>query len=498
MRVRKLLWLALLLQVSAAAYAFFLRSSSSSAEPEKPIKVAYATLLCNDLMEDAAAVLVFSLKQTGSPHDIVVLSMPGVSDDVIARLQALGARIHTVTRPVEYPWPVTQARAAIAKPCRYSKLRLWSLTEFHRIVYLDADMLVLKNLDHLFSLPELTAVADSLPPDRFNSGLMVLQPNQSTFEDMITKVHLLPSPNVGDQGFLNEYFSDWYTKGGKLHYGYNALVRVSQFSTWDAWVEPKLMVLHFSGLSKPWNVVQDPKQPSTRRYDHVWWDAYRKMLQWEAANTTRRPAFSRPQVQHTPICLGDFMAYNRDGTADVERLSLLLYFNAGGGVALEHLKQALRHYDRMNFVAKIFLVWGSPKVVPDDPEALGLRTPIDVRYSGRSSLNDKFRPIATLATACVLVVDSNVKISKAALLAALEAWKKESYRLLGFSAAAYSRAANTGNLLYEKPGRKYSIVTSSTGLLMHSDYLRAYTCHAPQVMVACRVIGKEICRCCCY
>ena len=72
--------------------------------------------------------------------------------------------------------------------CRYSKLLVWTLVRYSKIVYLDADLLILENIDDLFHRPELSAVPDMVPPNKFNSGVMVLRPNLKTFQDMMLKV----------------------------------------------------------------------------------------------------------------------------------------------------------------------------------------------------------------------------------------------------------------------------------------------------------------------
>jgi len=64
----------------------------------------------------------------------------------------------------------------------FSKLHVFGLTEFDKIVYLDADLLLLSNIDALFDALPLEGHTDSLedrpfaaasevfPPDTFNSG----------------------------------------------------------------------------------------------------------------------------------------------------------------------------------------------------------------------------------------------------------------------------------------------------------------------------------------
>jgi alpha-N-acetylglucosamine transferase len=55
----------------------------------------------------------------------------------------------------------------------YSKLRLWQqLTDYRRVVFVDADQLVLRSIDFLFDAPEVSATANCRT--LFNSGVMVL------------------------------------------------------------------------------------------------------------------------------------------------------------------------------------------------------------------------------------------------------------------------------------------------------------------------------------
>ncbi len=63
----------------------------------------------------------------------------------------------------------------------FTKLEIFDLTRFDKIVYLDADMLICDNLDHLFDKPHFSAVnaggfkfKDWLD---LNSGLLVIEPS---------------------------------------------------------------------------------------------------------------------------------------------------------------------------------------------------------------------------------------------------------------------------------------------------------------------------------
>ncbi|CAD7923192.1 unnamed protein product [Amoebophrya sp. A25] len=67
----------------------------------------------------------------------------------------------------------------------WSKIRLWQLTQYRKIVYLDADMLAMQNLEPLFSID-----ADFALPLYEDSviGLMVIRPNVDTYNHMLAEL----------------------------------------------------------------------------------------------------------------------------------------------------------------------------------------------------------------------------------------------------------------------------------------------------------------------
>ncbi|CAD1810233.1 Glycosyl transferase 8 family protein [Candida parapsilosis] len=109
----------------------------------------------------------------------------------------------------------------------FTKIKLWSLDEYEKVLYLDADTLPLLPADNAISVADLLkldfsqdkiiAAPDSGFPDIFNSGVFLLRPNQNTYEELVTLVQeSIENPNVSfdgaDQGLLNQYFNsqpDW-------------------------------------------------------------------------------------------------------------------------------------------------------------------------------------------------------------------------------------------------------------------------------------------------
>ena len=74
-------------------------------------------------------------------------------------------------------------------------------------MYLDADTIVVKNIDDLFKCSKFCA--NLKHSERLNSGVMVVEPSQALFNDMMRKVKTLSSYTGGDQGFLNSYYPDF-------------------------------------------------------------------------------------------------------------------------------------------------------------------------------------------------------------------------------------------------------------------------------------------------
>lgn len=112
-----------------------------------------------------------------------------------------------------------------------TKIHCWKLTQFSKCVFMDADTLVVKNIDELFARDELSAVADIGWPDCFNSGVFVFSPSTQTFENLVNLAAKEGSFDGGDQGLLNSYFSDWATKDISRHLSF--IYNMSLVSTYS-------------------------------------------------------------------------------------------------------------------------------------------------------------------------------------------------------------------------------------------------------------------------
>jgi len=75
------------------------------------------------------------------------------------------------------------------------------------VVYIDADATVIRNIDEMFDCGPFCAIMRQA--ELFNGGVLVLDPSEEVYQDMVQKASTLYSYTGGDQGFLNSYFDDF-------------------------------------------------------------------------------------------------------------------------------------------------------------------------------------------------------------------------------------------------------------------------------------------------
>lgn len=236
------------------------------------MKTAYVTTLCHgEGYLPGVEVLGKSLESSGTKVPRVVLATADVGQGARARLTALGWEIRDIA-PLENPSPDRLLFPRFATV--FAKLRVWELVDFDRVVLLDADTLVLQNVDDLFGRRNFAAAPDFFLPDRFNSGVMVVEPSADTFHRMLEALTTAGSYDGGDQGFLNTFFADWYAMPAehRLPVGYNMAHFIFQFlrghPTLKATLERQTKIVHYM-VQKPWQ-----SKATLTGGSEAWWHMY--------------------------------------------------------------------------------------------------------------------------------------------------------------------------------------------------------------------------------
>lgn len=273
---------------------------------------AWITLLTQPEYLVGVQALHKSLLQSQSAYPLVVMVTDKIQADDRDRLEAAGCLIRVVD-PLSPQADLQHHYASAQFSEVWTKLRVWQLIEFERLVFLDADMLVLKNMDELFELPlardniaachacrcnpnKVASYPTSWQPDNcfytwqdrgqpapasldnyLNGGFLVLTPDETLFRalaDRIAAIDDLAAYPFSEQDLLNEFFAGRWQP---LSWIYNALKTLPYQHAASCKID-QVKNLHYI-QAKPWH--RDLNQPESERdkyyaLDKLWWQKMEK------------------------------------------------------------------------------------------------------------------------------------------------------------------------------------------------------------------------------
>ncbi|CAK7340478.1 unnamed protein product [Dovyalis caffra] len=269
---------------------------------------AYVTFLAGDGDYWKGVVgLAKGLRKAQSKYPLVVAILPDVPEDHRKILVSQGCIVREI-EPVHPPENQDTHFAMAYYVINYSKLRIWEFVEYSKMIYLDGDIQVFDNIDHLFDMPDgyFYAVMDCFcektwsnspqykigycqqcpdkvkwpaemgpkPPLYFNAGMFVYEPNLSTYHDLLETLKVTAPTLFAEQDFLNMFFRDIYKP---IPSDYNLVLAM-------LWRHPeninldRVKVVHYCAAgSKPWRYTG--KEENMDREDikmlvQNWWDIY--------------------------------------------------------------------------------------------------------------------------------------------------------------------------------------------------------------------------------
>jgi hypothetical protein len=232
---------------------------------------------------DGAGVLAHSVRRVMSakwPTDMVAIVMPAVTKSRKA-LEYFGYRVVEADVKVKSSEiKGEELRNTIDKSgcCGMDeliKLEAFRLVEYERVMILDADSLLLQNVDELLeSAKDAVFTMDhGLGGNCINGGFLVSVPAEATYQALYGQVRLgnfLPGAawggkNIGwcyggqtYQGLIPYYFK-WLHKGGKSWEAVDSLVYNNMVTATNDAKEPqkdtplsKIKTTHFTVCQKPW------------------------------------------------------------------------------------------------------------------------------------------------------------------------------------------------------------------------------------------------------
>jgi alpha-N-acetylglucosamine transferase len=241
---------------------------------------AYVTLLTSDSYLAPVLVLSDSLKRVRSTRKLLVLvtaELSAASVDCLAQQGIETRLIQPIGNPAsnEYIKNLWRKLKGTADKISlyatvYTKLRIWELTQYRKVVFLDSDMMVLENTDELFGRPDWSSVNAGGELHQYrhwlglNSGLLVIEPSSAVFNDMMAKISTLKSSDWGDQGFIHAYYPRWPEQQDlHLPHIYNMPIEfIDQYGTELGYRLPSseksdsktIRIIHYWRAYRPWQV----------------------------------------------------------------------------------------------------------------------------------------------------------------------------------------------------------------------------------------------------
>ena len=139
---------------------------------------AYVCKLSNNNHIDGVLVLNENLKSKNSKYRLLCLVDKYIDKDNIELLEKFNIEYKILNLDITSHHPDEQERYKIGI------LNTFSLIEYEKLVYLDLDLLINKNIDELFEYPEIAMVKNS-HNEFFNTGVIVIKPDLKLYDEII-------------------------------------------------------------------------------------------------------------------------------------------------------------------------------------------------------------------------------------------------------------------------------------------------------------------------
>jgi hypothetical protein len=158
----------------------------------------------------------------------------------------------------------------------FNKVSLFNVTEYDKIIVLDNDILIRKNIMHWFDYPT-PAATHSRGTIEWNSGAMVISPDADVFDKMVETMHLVKvwagrseetktvdgfNSAFHDQGFLSAFFTSNVTSQRMHTMPYYSSMLSSDISHNGYFFTHRdhlIETIHFSA-NKPWREKEWPRR----------------------------------------------------------------------------------------------------------------------------------------------------------------------------------------------------------------------------------------------
>ncbi|CAF2549459.1 unnamed protein product [Rotaria sp. Silwood2] len=251
------------------------------------VRLAVVSAIYSDDYLEGIEVLGYSLRRINIQADLILFYISNrLNQLTLDRCRKAGWYLSSVERIKPPRFAIVYQRFHD----QYTKLRIWSMIGYDRVLYLDADTLVIHDINELLTgtIFEddqdglLGAVEDvwqgEIGPN-FNAGVLLICPNMTIFNDMLIKMHNMAAYGSywAEQGFLN-----WYFKGSTgrlpLIYNFNNVLAIYHHDVYVR-LRDRVKIIHYT-CYKPFHIAKSNQLPDPALIElwNIWHQLHNDML----------------------------------------------------------------------------------------------------------------------------------------------------------------------------------------------------------------------------
>lgn len=263
----------------------------------------FLTYLSNDRDYKGALALNYMIKKHKSKYKLACIILENVTDDVINILQQNNIILYkySLTETLKlFNYEQHFIDYLISKNY-YGKLLMYELSIHDKIIYLDTDLLIRNNIDHLFlkdcSENKCYMTFDTeynsenhdilLRNNIFNSGVIIFKPDKNICHKSFLYLKINYENNINalktDQDIFQIMNDNNDINVQHLEYKYNCPGMVSNYFMQNNFLE-EIIIIHFTLSPKPWyftdfnnNILITKYYSDFKIYLIEWWEIYNEM-----------------------------------------------------------------------------------------------------------------------------------------------------------------------------------------------------------------------------
>ena len=211
---------------------------------------AFVTLTSNDLFVPGAIAVVKSLRLSGTKYPIFCMVSEEVSEENIQKIEDSGCTTIKVDKIHSNISGEDGDRFEVGKNwLTFTKLNVFNLTQFDKIVYIDADCIVMMNIDEMFDFPAFCGYTLAHTGE-LEAGVLILEPNNEVFNEILS---FLDKENWvhHDQSLLNWFFREHKDNFNHLSNEYHFCHKPYHNNDPSLVSKGEAKIIEFNGY-KPW------------------------------------------------------------------------------------------------------------------------------------------------------------------------------------------------------------------------------------------------------